>query len=74
MEWSNYHCLADINAWILTLPSKYPNVVFVESVGQSYENRSIYSVRIVLDQQKPTIIIDSGKLLKRQCNHFRKFE
>lgn len=46
MEWTNYHTLEEMYAWIDELLVKYPNILSLEQVGTSYQGREIRAVKL----------------------------
>jgi len=45
-DFTQYHKVADINAWLQTLPSKYPALATVFQIATSYEKRAMYAIKI----------------------------
>jgi len=54
--------LEEINSFIQSLAASYPNIVKIEQLGLSYEQRPIYVAKIGSDngRKKPSIWIDGG--------------
>ncbi|XP_057376006.1 carboxypeptidase B-like [Daphnia carinata] len=63
MDWTSYHRLDDIYGYLNYLAVTYPNLVELINVGTSYENRSLYLVRIsnaTAPDTQPAVWIDGG--------------
>ncbi|CAH8529251.1 unnamed protein product [Dicrocoelium dendriticum] len=58
-EHDNYRTVREIEATLEELTSKYP-FVQLETIGQTFENRSIKALKISTDHSKPIIWIDAG--------------
>lgn len=70
MDWMSYHRLDDIYGYLNYLADTYPNLVQLINIGASYENRTLYVVRISNSSKpdtQPAVWIDGGinKLLKQ---------
>jgi len=61
-QFTKFLTLEEINSFIQFLANSYPNIVKVEQLGQSYERRPIYVVKVGSDtgRKKPSIWIDGG--------------
>lgn len=46
MTWDSYHSLEDINAYLDYLEKTYPDLVTIETIGESYEKRTMRVVKI----------------------------
>ncbi|CAG7680981.1 unnamed protein product [Allacma fusca] len=65
MSWTAYHKLDSIYTWLESLESQYPNLVTLEEIGQSFQNRPLKLVRIstsnsTVNSSKPAIWLDGG--------------
>lgn len=63
MDWISYHRLDDIYGYLNYLAATYPNLVELINIGTSYENRSLYLVRIsnaTTPDSQPAVWIDGG--------------
>ncbi|KZS08436.1 Carboxypeptidase B [Daphnia magna] len=63
MDWISYHRLDDIYGYLNYLAATYPNLVELINIGTSYENRSLYLVRIsnaTAPDSQPAVWIDGG--------------
>jgi len=62
MTWTEYHSIEDINAYLEFLQTTYPDLVSLESIGQSYEGREMKVVKICKGGcgAKPAMWIDGG--------------
>lgn len=64
MDWISYHRLNDIYGYLNYLADTYPNLVQLINIGASYENRTLYVVRISNSSKpdsKPALWMDGGK-------------
>lgn len=57
---SRYYTYPEIEEYIYRLARNYPELVDIEVIGQSYENRNIYTLNICRGPNKPTVFIDAG--------------
>jgi hypothetical protein len=65
MDWMSYHRLDDIYGYLNYLADAYPNIVQLINIGASYENRTLYVVRISNSSKpdtQPAVWIDGGKI------------
>jgi hypothetical protein len=46
IDWDNYYTLDDINAWLDKLVLAYPNILKLETIGQSAEGRPIKMITL----------------------------
>ncbi|XP_046653362.1 carboxypeptidase B-like [Daphnia pulicaria] len=63
MDWMSYHRLDDIYGYLNYLAETYPNLVQLINIGASYENRTLYVVRISNSSKpdtQPAVWIDGG--------------
>lgn len=60
LSWDKYYRLADIYAWLDSLPTDYPGKVTVISAGASGENRDIKGVKISFGAGKRNVFIEGG--------------
>ncbi|XP_062551478.1 zinc carboxypeptidase A 1-like [Armigeres subalbatus] len=58
-DWTEYHDLGEIHAWLDKLAAEYKEVELVEG-GRSYENRSIKGVKLSYKPGNPGIFIEGG--------------
>ncbi|MFQ6068373.1 MAG: M14 family metallopeptidase [Candidatus Bathyarchaeia archaeon] len=59
VDWSHYHNYTEIVEILLRLNVTYPNVVDVFSIGKSWQNRTIYCVRLTnenVGDSKPKVL------------------
>jgi len=62
-DWDDaYHNLADINKWMQDLVSANPKIASLFDIGQTYENRTVYGIKITstVSANKPQIYYDGG--------------
>lgn len=59
-SWTKYYELEDINDWIDSLAVLYPKQVTVTTIGKSYENRDIKSVKISNGKSDKVVAIEGG--------------
>nr|P04069.1 RecName: Full=Carboxypeptidase B [Astacus astacus]prf//1004229A CPase B [Astacus astacus] len=61
MDWTSYHDYDEINAWLDSLATDYPELASVEDVGLSYEGRTMKLLKLGKGgADKPIIFIDGG--------------
>ncbi|KAH8307011.1 hypothetical protein KR044_003180 [Drosophila immigrans] len=60
MEWTQYHTLSEIYAWLDVLELHYPDIVTPFSIGNSYEGRPIRGIKISYQQGNPAVFIESN--------------
>lgn len=68
MDWTSYHRLDDIYGYLTYLAMVYPNLVNLINIGTSYENRTLYVVRIsnaTAPDTQPAVWIDGGIALAK---------
>ena len=46
IDWENYYRLDDIYAWLDTLVEKFPTILKLETIGNSYEGRPIKMITL----------------------------
>lgn len=69
MEWTSYHRLSDIYAFLTYLNTTYPKLVQLINIGSSYEKRPLYVLRISNSSSpgtRPAVWIDGGKHISNQ--------
>jgi len=61
-QFSKYLNLDEINDFIKSLATNFPNIVQIEEIGKSFEQRPIYVVKVGSEngKKKPSIWIDGG--------------
>ncbi|XP_052756712.1 uncharacterized protein LOC113519852 [Galleria mellonella] len=61
-DWQGFYRLNDIYNWLIDLSKLYPAEVQLQSIGRTYENRDILTVRIVLkgSKMRSRVIIEGG--------------
>lgn len=52
-NYTKYHTLDEINEWMISMQQVYPQLVTIINVTQSYENRSIYAIKISVPNERP---------------------
>lgn len=55
LDWTSYHDLTAIYAWVDALVAEFPNYLSVEDIGYSYENRRI---RVVKLSKNPSAVLE----------------
>ncbi|KAH8371495.1 hypothetical protein KR093_007701 [Drosophila rubida] len=60
MEWTQYHTLDEIYAWLDLLEARYADIVTPFSIGKSYEGRPIRGIKISYKQGNPAVFIESN--------------
>ncbi|XP_016955181.1 zinc carboxypeptidase [Drosophila biarmipes] len=60
MEWTQFHTLEEIYAWLDVIESRYPHIVTPFSIGNSYEGRPIRGVKISYKEGNPAVFIESN--------------
>jgi murein tripeptide amidase MpaA len=46
MDWTSYHSLEEIYAWLDELAAEFPNVVTLFEIGESYEGRTTRGLKM----------------------------
>lgn len=54
MDWTEYHELDTIYEWLDTIKAAFPEIVTIETIGESYERRPMKLVKL---SKKPVIAI-----------------
>lgn len=67
-DWTHYHNYTEIATILLALNETYPDVADVFSIGQSWQNRSIYCVRLTNETDHRT----KPEVLFVGCHHARE--
>ncbi|VDN59005.1 unnamed protein product [Dracunculus medinensis] len=57
LRMGEYYSYVEISWWLKYLEQKFPNLVEVISIGKTYEERSIYGVKIGAKKREPSRII-----------------
>ncbi|XP_071486820.1 carboxypeptidase B-like [Diadema antillarum] len=57
---TDFNTLADINSWMNGLPTRYPDLVTVVKVGDSYEGRDIWALKIGKGQSSTSVWYEGG--------------
>ena len=63
MDWTRYHRLDDIYAYLDYLAQSYPNKVELTTIGTSSEGRPLKVIRIssnLADRNRPAVWVDGG--------------
>lgn len=60
MDWTSYHRLDDINAWLDSLAEQYPDKVEVVVGGKSYEGRELKGVKVSFKEGNKAVFIEGG--------------
>ncbi|KAF5305652.1 hypothetical protein FQA39_LY18971 [Lamprigera yunnana] len=62
ISFTSYNRMAEIDAYLDQLSSQHPNLVQLETIGQSYEGRNLRVIKISTNPSanKPVIFIDAG--------------
>ncbi|KAK4007894.1 hypothetical protein OUZ56_013052 [Daphnia magna] len=63
LDWTSYHRLSNIYAFLTYLNTTYPRLVQLINIGSSYEKRPLYVIRISSSPSpgtRPAIWIDGG--------------
>ncbi|KAF5305651.1 hypothetical protein FQA39_LY18970 [Lamprigera yunnana] len=62
ISFTSFNRMAEIDAYLNQISSQYPNLVQLETIGQSYEGRNLRVVKISTNPSanKPIIFIDAG--------------
>jgi len=59
-DFTQYHELPEIQAFLATLPREFPDLVTLVTVGESYEGRTIYGVKIASSAGNKTNVAKPG--------------
>lgn len=59
-DWTRYHTLDEIYAWLDSLEKEHPRNVEIIKVGKSYEGRVIKGVKLSFGQDRPGVFIEGG--------------
>jgi carboxypeptidase T len=70
-DFSEYHDLAETEAFIFDLVDRFPEHAALEVIGQSVEGRDIYALRISSDPE--TVDHDKPAYLSIGCHHSREW-
>ncbi|KAL7734652.1 hypothetical protein ACLKA6_010952 [Drosophila palustris] len=60
MEWTQFHTLDEIYAWLDLIESRYPDVVTPFTIGKSYEGRPIRGIKISYKKGNKAVFIESN--------------
>lgn len=60
MEWTQFHTLDEIYAWLDLIESRYPDIVTPFTIGNSHEGRPIRGVKISYKEGNPAVFIESN--------------
>ncbi|XP_023173282.2 zinc carboxypeptidase-like [Drosophila hydei] len=60
MEWTQYHTLDEIYAWLDLIEARYPHVVTPFTIGDSYEGRPIRGIKISYKPGNSAVFIESN--------------
>jgi len=60
MEWTQFHTLEEIYAWLDVIEDRYPDIVTPFTIGNSYEGRPIRGVKISYKEGNPAVFIESN--------------
>ncbi|KAH8305192.1 hypothetical protein KR018_000540 [Drosophila ironensis] len=60
MEWTQYHTLDEIYAWLDEIEQRYPDIVTPFTIGKSYEGRIIRGIKISYKEGNPAVFIESN--------------
>ncbi|XP_018335420.1 carboxypeptidase B [Agrilus planipennis] len=62
ISFTKYHRYAEINRYLRSLASEHPNLVSLQTIGQSYEGRNLTVIKISSggSANKPVILVDAG--------------
>ncbi len=59
IDWTHYHNYSEVVSTLLYLNTTYPNIAQVFSIGKSWQNRTIYCIRLTNEtntSQKPEVL------------------
>ncbi|XP_015125497.1 zinc carboxypeptidase [Diachasma alloeum] len=59
-DWTSYHKLDEINAWLDSLASTYPDKVQAVVAGKTYEGRQIKGVKVSFKEGNPGVFIEGN--------------
>ncbi|EDW69192.1 zinc carboxypeptidase [Drosophila virilis] len=60
MEWTQYHTLDEIYAWLDVIEARYPQIVTPFTIGNSYEGRPIRGIKISYKPGNSAVFIESN--------------
>ncbi|KAM8707872.1 hypothetical protein ACLKA7_014923 [Drosophila subpalustris] len=60
MEWTQFHTLDEIYAWLDLIESRYPDLVTPFTIGKSYEGRPIRGIKISYKMGNKAVFIESN--------------
>ncbi|XP_030372593.1 zinc carboxypeptidase [Scaptodrosophila lebanonensis] len=60
MEWTQFHTLDEIYAWLDVIEARYPNIVTPFIIGNSYEGRPIRGIKISYKPGNKAVFIESN--------------
>ncbi|XP_052864270.1 zinc carboxypeptidase A 1-like [Anopheles cruzii] len=60
LGWDAYPSLEEINTWIGEKVAEYPTILSMTSIGQSYEGREMFAVKLSYKTGNPGIFIESN--------------
>lgn len=59
-DWTSYHTLEEIYAWLDSLAETYPDKVEVVVAGTTYEGREIKGVKVSFREGNPGVFLESN--------------
>lgn len=59
-DWTSYHTLEEINAYLHKMAKDYPDKVEVVNAGKTYEKRDIVGVKVSFKKNNPGVFIEGG--------------
>ncbi|XP_043285895.1 zinc carboxypeptidase-like [Venturia canescens] len=59
-DWTSYHTLEEINAYLHKVAEDHPDKVEVVYAGKTYEKRDIVGVKVSFKQNNPGVFIEGG--------------
>lgn len=79
MDWTDYHSLETIYEWLDTVKAAFPDIVTIETIGESYERRPLKLVKLSKKQVIAIsfncfLIINSGAFIAEQSSYFYRGE
>ncbi|XP_055850675.1 zinc carboxypeptidase [Episyrphus balteatus] len=60
MEWTDYHSLEEIHAWVESLAQRFPKQVSLFSIGKSFEGRNIKGLKISYKPGNKAVFIEAN--------------
>ncbi|XP_034483135.1 zinc carboxypeptidase [Drosophila innubila] len=60
MEWTQFHTLDEIYAWLDVIETRYPDIVTPFTIGKSYEGRPIRGIKISYKKGNNAVFIESN--------------